>query len=363
MSLDAVEEQSLGFPERVTKSHLSRIETGKAVPTFPRVYTLSRIYGIPITQMAERFELDLSTRELGGEITDADSMHLLELGITETQRGRYSTALRYFEAGMDLAAAGDDRVLERLWIHRVGCLVHLSSFHAAKDEAERLLARDSVSEAVQRMALYYVAYSLHQLGRTRVARIIVQELHTRQQASPTDDRVTFLTHALDGETYRALGDDRAAIDSFNSAASTAQRLGLQVESVRHRLHQVDSMIQLGQLGGAHRIATQGVESARSLGVDRLVALGLSHLALIAFRREQWERFESLALQSNRLARDSEFNDVTFRNSYYLMLRAGHVGDRSAESSSRRTCRALLARVGRNLPERQMFQAYQQRSEA
>ena len=57
LSLDAVEEMSLELPERVTKSHLSRIENGQAIPTFPRMFTLSRIYGVPVSHLAERFEL------------------------------------------------------------------------------------------------------------------------------------------------------------------------------------------------------------------------------------------------------------------------------------------------------------------
>ena len=56
LSLDAVEELTLGYPEPVTKSHLSRIENGQAIPTFPRMFALTQVYGVPISVMAERFE-------------------------------------------------------------------------------------------------------------------------------------------------------------------------------------------------------------------------------------------------------------------------------------------------------------------
>jgi len=46
LSLDSVEEMTLSYPERITKSHLSRIENGQAVPTFPRMFALSQIYGV-----------------------------------------------------------------------------------------------------------------------------------------------------------------------------------------------------------------------------------------------------------------------------------------------------------------------------
>jgi transcriptional regulator with XRE-family HTH domain len=71
LSLDAVEELSAGFPEKVTKSHLSRIENGLALPSFPRLMALSHIYGMPIASLAERYELDLrrgmSPVDLGGK--------------------------------------------------------------------------------------------------------------------------------------------------------------------------------------------------------------------------------------------------------------------------------------------------------
>ena len=51
LSLDVVEEMSLGLPDRVTKSHLSRIENGRAIPSFPRMFTLSQIYGVPVAAM------------------------------------------------------------------------------------------------------------------------------------------------------------------------------------------------------------------------------------------------------------------------------------------------------------------------
>ena len=59
LSLDTVEEMSVGYPERITKSHLSRIENGQAIPSFSRMFTLSQIYGIPVASMAEQFEVDL----------------------------------------------------------------------------------------------------------------------------------------------------------------------------------------------------------------------------------------------------------------------------------------------------------------
>jgi len=63
LSLTAVERMSRGLPERVTKSHLSRLENGQVSPSFARIYTLSMIYGIPVSSLADRFELCLKKRD------------------------------------------------------------------------------------------------------------------------------------------------------------------------------------------------------------------------------------------------------------------------------------------------------------
>ena len=63
LSLAAVEKMSSGLPERVTKSHLSRLENGQATPSFARMYTLSMIYGIPVSSLADRFGLCFNKRD------------------------------------------------------------------------------------------------------------------------------------------------------------------------------------------------------------------------------------------------------------------------------------------------------------
>ncbi len=65
LSLAAVEKMSHGLPERVTKSHLSRLENGQASPSFARMYTLCMIYGVPVSALADRFGLCLNKGDEG----------------------------------------------------------------------------------------------------------------------------------------------------------------------------------------------------------------------------------------------------------------------------------------------------------
>ncbi len=62
LSLAAVEKMSTGLPERVTKSHLSRLENGIATASFAQMYTLSVIYRVSVSFLASRFRVCVKKR-------------------------------------------------------------------------------------------------------------------------------------------------------------------------------------------------------------------------------------------------------------------------------------------------------------
>ncbi len=62
LSLAAVERMSAELPGRVTKSHLSRLENGLATASFAQMYTLSRIYGVSVSSLVNRFTRCLHKR-------------------------------------------------------------------------------------------------------------------------------------------------------------------------------------------------------------------------------------------------------------------------------------------------------------
>ena len=108
LSLDAVEEMTVGYPEPVTKSHLSRIENGRAVPTFPRMFALSQVYGVPISSMAERFETDLRRDGSTDSVLDPEQPQGFLDRVKEfRQKGRYDLILKWTTAALDALQPGE----------------------------------------------------------------------------------------------------------------------------------------------------------------------------------------------------------------------------------------------------------------
>ena len=141
LSLDAVEEMTLGYPEPVTKSHLSRIENGRAVPTFPRMFALSQIYGVPISSMAERFESDL--RNVDASLVDIEfsDLEALFARLEELRlEGRYDVMLKLVEATIDHhQALYDNEQAQRLAIWQLVAMMKLGYYESGKVRCEELL--------------------------------------------------------------------------------------------------------------------------------------------------------------------------------------------------------------------------------
>ena len=94
--------------------------------------------------------------------------------------------------------------------------------------------------------------------------------------------------------------------------------------------------------------------AESAGYDRLRALAMSNLALLAYRQGDPGSAETWAIRSNAIARSREFATLVFRNCYYLMKIARDAGDNGGVKANERTLRSLLGSIDDNLPEAREF---------
>jgi transcriptional regulator with XRE-family HTH domain len=160
LSLDAVEEMSLGFRERVTKSHLSRIENGQAVPTFPRMFTLSQIYGVPVTSLAERFEIELWRDLVPVDAASWSDEKILAEADKLKLSGNYiellslvATALERSRLELEIDGSSARVQLPKLHLYLIDGLVHLGRFESAKAECELLLGSRELAPELRMLGL------------------------------------------------------------------------------------------------------------------------------------------------------------------------------------------------------------------
>ncbi len=368
LSLDAVEEMSIGYPERITKSHLSRIENGQAVPTFPRMFALSQIYGVPVTSLAERLEIEYKRETLPAELGGRTDEEVLEQAKKLWLSGLYADALVLYEGLLerhgvaerssrtnDGAAAAEP--IAQLRLHRINCMVHLDRFATAKDACEDLLSAARLTTRQRVVALQYLAICCYRLHKFAVAMLALEQ--AEREVSRAEDPGELRAHlaTLKGRVQRITGDLDAALASFTEALRALKELANPFELCRARINVADVMMALGDHGKASVHLKNALEESENHSFDRLRALALSNLAEIAFVKGDLDRAETHFLMSNTIARPREFFALVFRNCFYLWKMAQARGDKGSIKANERSLRTYLSRADDHAPEAEAYRAY------
>ena len=361
LSLDAVEELSAGFPEKVTKSHLSRIENGLALPSFPRLMALSHIYGMPIASLAERYELDLrrgmTPVDLG---VKSDEEVLAEIGKLRPS-GRHSEALMLLLALLDRGhSRGTSKELE-IRLHVVNCLVQLDRFEFAKALCEDLLS-GGLPHLLRLICVQYFAICCSRLGRYTMAIMALEQVAAALDHPETTPRVEADLSAIRGNAYLSSGDVTRAISDLIHAKHAYASLPNLLEACRTGLALSEAYIEAARYEEAARELQDGLVLAETNGFERQQGIAYSHLCLLAYRQGQYERAETHAIRSNLIARPLEHTQVVFRNGYYLWRIALLRGDNGAVRVNERSLRTMLGRIEEQTPEATEFREFLSRGE-
>jgi transcriptional regulator with XRE-family HTH domain len=354
LSLDAVEEMTSGYPDRVTKSHLSRIENGSAVPSFGKMFALSQIYGIPISAMAEQFEIDL-LREI--QAVDAESCSPEEI-LAELDRlklaGNYHEGLALVTAALDAIhndrSRANEEQVENLRLFQVDFLAHLERYELAKVYCEQMLCGELTSSGQRLRALLCFVICCYRLKRYTIAEMALEQAERELDNEEHPVKLRATVRATRAVVQSALGLLEQAIKTYKEAISLFLEVPEPFETCRAQVNVAQTMISAGRSENALPYLRTALKRAEQSGYDRLRALALSHLAVVHSHRGDLDVAETYALRSNAIARSREFLTLVFRNCFYLRAVARERGDDDAFRANERTLKAYLSRVDPDLPE-------------
>lgn len=363
LSLDAVEEISAVYSERLTKSHLSRIENGLAEPSVRKLFALSQIYDMPLTSMAERFEIDLQREQCRIDLS-GKPLDEIEIEVGKfMEGGRYVEALLALTAAIDeVAPAGvtlDDEQARWVRHSRLGiadCLIHLGRYEAAKRETEELMGDPALTREENLRLLECFVICCFRLGRLTVATMGLERAEKELELHDVAPRITARFAVLRGNIASFMEQRDDALEAYARALRIFDEISVPFEACRVRVNMSWVLIEQGEHAAAREQLEAALLVAEASGYDRLRAFAMSHLAILAYRQDDMGAAESWAIRSNSIARPREFVTLVFRNCYYLMKIADNNGDETGVNSNLRTLRALLSKVDDNLPEAEAFRA-------
>jgi tetratricopeptide (TPR) repeat protein len=362
LSLDAVEEMSLGFPERLTKSHLSRIETGQAIPTFPKLFALSRIYGVPVASMAERFDLELQREMVPADVSEKSDEEVQGEVLERMRAGNYVEALTLCVAILDRMGEprSDPRSVKNFLnckLYAIDCLIKLDRFEMAKGECEELLGHAGLNVEQRLLSLYYFVICCYRLRRFTVAMMALDSLEKQLDAPGAPPRLRADLVVTRASVMRATGFLKEAVAGFARAADLYEKLQDPFETCRAWANLGIVLQEDGQIDEARERLQSALKVAEASGYDRLRAIALSNLAVLDYHSGDMAGAEAHALRSNVIARPREYLSVIFRNCFYLWKVSLSKGDEAGAKLNERTLRIYLSRLEDDLPEAKAYRAY------
>jgi tetratricopeptide (TPR) repeat protein len=354
----------------VTKSHLSRVENGLALPTFPRLMAMSHIYGVPIAALAERYEIDLRRGMVTVDLQGKPEAEVIEEVEALRLAGSYNEALvrlltlideRYGDSGV--RSPEDASKLTDLRIRVANCLMQLGRYEFAKTMCEELLGHPELTTYQRLKTVLHFAICCYRLGRYTVALMALDQVATDLHHPEIPPRIAADLELTRGNVFLAAGSPEQAIPHLETARTIYDTVPKPLESCRAGLVHGEALLELGRLDEAESKVRAELERCDENGFEGQKAIALSHLAVVAFRRGDTSAAESLALKSNVIARAIEHHAVVFRNCFYLWEIAKQRGDASSTKLSEKTLRSYLGRIESKLPEAESFREHVRRGES
>jgi transcriptional regulator with XRE-family HTH domain/predicted negative regulator of RcsB-dependent stress response len=356
LSLDAVEELSAAFPEKITKSHLSRIENGLANPTFPRLMAMGHIYGVPIASLAERYEIELRRSMKPAELNEKSDETILREFEGLVYSGDFNEALVLVWALADRVRArggANDTALE-LKLKIIVCLMKLGRYEFAKSHCEEILSGSGPEEPVRLRALYLFAAACFRLQLHHIALLALDECERGADRVVGSGRFRADVLALRGNLLLDAARPSEALAAYEKALETYTTAGEAYEVLTIRLNIAVAEADCGRFDNSRQMLESLLLLLEAGQHERLRALALSQMCVCQFRTGKLDAAESAAIKSNAIGRPREYNTIVFRNCFYLWKIAKTRNDDGAARLNERTLKSYVARVEESLPELDEF---------
>ena len=360
LTLDAIEELSAAQKDRISKTYLSRCENGRTLPSFTKLFTLSKIFKTRLTGLAERLELDVELEAMPDvDLTSASFEQLTGRGQEEIQHGNIKLAFLLFNAAWDLATleggqtGGEKEAQARLSL--AIAMRGLGRLEMAEEECKSIVSIGGVGPFILRRAFVLLSSIYYEVGRAELARIMID------QARRKGDTEDLKSEADISSMVGLLDTDAGRLDE---AAQALARAGTLYESLKDefnlcKTHANTAHVELaaGRPDSALALFTRSLELARRLGYQYYVAKRLHDIGLLHYKRTRLDQASKSFYESNELSRRADYYDVIFLNCYYLWKIALERGDRSAAALNEKSLRFYAFKIEETFTELEDFKAF------
>ena len=361
LTLDAIEELSAAQKDRISKTYLSRCENGRTLPSFTKLFTLSKIYKTRLTSLAERLELDVELEAMPAvDLSAASFEELTTRGQEEIRNGNVKTGFLLFNAAWDRATLeeegierGEKEAQARLAL--AIALRNLGRLEMAEEECKNILSLPGIPRSLLLRALILLSYVYYESARNELARIMISEAEAR--LDPADPKAEADAFSMKGLLDLDAGNLNGARESLRKAREKYEALHDEFSLSKTIANLARAESAAGMTEQALELYNKSLEMARNLGYQYYVAKRLHEIGLLHYGRHRIDQASKHFYESNELSRRADYYDNIFLNCFYLWKIAQERGDRSGAALNEKSLRFYAYKIEASFQELEEFKGF------
>ena len=354
-TLRTVAKSSRSYPEKITFDYLSRVERGQLMPSVPKLATLAGVYGKPLMQLVDLYELEQLRRLVPRSSSYAA---LRKLSLESMDKGLLTKGLACSLGALDAARR------EGLDVHTVA--IAYNNLGWAMNKTERhVLARQFLEEGlriVERPETRIYLLNNLAIAHYHLDNLLVAEVISREACRLADENAEIRLQVL--PTRCAVLVD---LKRFDEAEPLLREGAARAREAADEGREIRSLYNLGYCLVAQGKADEGLDLLRSassraaeLGNPDLRAKSLYYLGRSLYASGRAEEASSPFKSALLISQANDFRNEAFCSAFYLWQLARDRGASTEEAEYLAMATRSRERVDQRSEEAQTFDEWASR---
>ena len=340
-SLENIERTSALHGHKISVSHLSKIESGRAFPSIPILLLLSKIYDVKPKVLIEKLELDNATPS-EGSANVYDELKFSKFPHLDPERIKKGLSLVRPSAKLFHFNGRKDAHLNLL--HAVIFLRKTGKLDTAKEAAEQLIQMTTKYKERHSRGYFELAFIYKMQNKFPLALTAISEAERMSRSAKESWLIPFILH-LKGNILYYLERYKEALSAYKSTVKAFQKKNYEIDLCRLLICIGSAYDHLKIFNTARSYYEKALVIAKKQNYLRSIALAYSNIGQSFYDENKFHVAISFLNESNKIAEASDNQDITFSNYYCLMKVYEKLKDDKSKELCEKSLKYYYSKVG------------------
>ncbi|MEW5807736.1 MAG: tetratricopeptide repeat protein [Acidobacteriota bacterium] len=344
LSLKKVESLSAITGRKISISYLSKIESGKTLPSIPVLLTLSKIYDVSPKLLIEKLELGHPSRP------EEHALYCDEINFNsfpKLDESKIKTGLSFLTLRTKSSNVIKDKNIYLALLHAIVFLRKTGKLNLAKEASDQLILISQKNEQHLARAFFEFAFICKLQKNFPLALASIFECKRLLNQRRNLYLFPFALH-LEGNILQHLGKITDALLSYQQALEEYEKRKYKKEICTTLNCMAVAYMTMKKFKKAKSLLERALLSAKEENLLRALSQTYHNLGCSCYFENKFDQAIGNCKESNTIAEKCNYYDILFFNYYYLMRIYDKLNDDSAKEFCKKNLDYLLHKIS-NFP--------------